>query len=219
MSENTFHLSAERLETFVEGLLDQGDRVVVESHLAGCSQCQAEVEELRTLFAALARMERFSPMPGFAHRVMAQVRLPDPWYARAARQLQVLVPRTSRGWAFASALFSLPLVGLGAIMVWLLSKPYVSGQGLLSFTTNQVGSRIGVFTDSLVTALVQSDVMLVFIRGVQSLVEAGATTSGGLLAAFTMMTVWSSWVLYQNLFRKPTLFRKTRGSDYATFSF
>ena len=214
LSENGFHVSAERLESYVEGMLDAGDRSVVDSHLVTCAECRRESEELRTLFSALARLERFSPTLGFANRVMAQVRVPEPWYSRAGRFFAPFVPKTTRGWAFASALFAMPLVGTSAVVLWLLSKPYVSSQGLFTFVTRRAWGQVAATADSVLGAIVQSDVMLALVRGLQNVVEAGATGAGAAGVAFAMITAWSSWVLYHNLFRKPS-----RGSDYATFSF
>lgn len=214
MSNPILHPAADRLEALVEGLLDDGDRVVVESHLVGCSRCQTEVEELRALFGALARMQHFSPAPGFLHRVMARVRLPEPWYARAGQYLQRLAPRTSRGWAFASGLFALPLVGFGVITLWLLSKPYVTSEGLLAFTFNQIGSRASGVFSSAYSVILHSDVTLYFARALEPLLANGFRAAGALAVLFAVMTVLSAWVLYQNLFRNPT-----RGSDYVSYSF
>lgn len=214
LSEILKHPTAERLESFVEGLLDAGDRVVVESHLLSCDRCQNEVEELRSLFAALSRLERFSPSFGFANRVMLQVRIPEPWYAKAGKFLQPVVPKSTRGWAFASAFLSLPLLAMGAVTLWLMSKPFVSSEGLIAFTTKQLWETVSAAASSFGSALVQSDVMLVFFRAVRNLLEAGATGAGLLGLTFAAVSAWSTWVLYQNLFRN-----SRRETDYVTYSF
>lgn len=214
LSEILQHPAAERLESFVEGVLGAGDRAAVESHLLDCPRCQGAVEDLRSLFAALSRLERFSPSLGFANRVMLQVRIPEPWYAKAGQYLQPLVPKSTRGWAFASALLALPVVAFSAIVFWLTSKPYVSGQGLIAFTARALWERGSALFDSVATGVVQSDVMLAFVRAVQTLLEAGATGAGLLGLGVASITVWSSWVLYHNLFRN-----RGRETDYVTYSF
>ena len=214
MSNPINHPAADRLEALVEGLLDQGDRVVVQSHLVGCSRCQSEVDELRALFGALARLQHFSPAAGFLNRVMARVRLPEPWYARAGDYLQRLAPRTSQGWAFASGLFALPLLGFSVITLWLLSKPYVTSEGLLAFTFNQIGSRASAVLSSAYSVILHSDVTFYLARALEPLVANGFRAAGTLAVLFASMTVLAAWVLYQNLFRNPT-----RGSDYVSYSF
>jgi anti-sigma factor RsiW len=214
LSNLDFHPTADRLEALVEGNLVEGERVVVESHVVGCSRCQTEVEELRSLFGALARMQHFSPSLGFLERVMAHVRLPDPWYIRATQYLPRFAPRTSRGWAFASAFLALPLVGFGAIMLWLLSKPYVTGEGLIAFTVSEAGARITAAAAGVLSVMLHSDVTLFLARSMETLFSNGLRGAGALAALFAGLTVLSAWVLYQNLIRNPT-----RRSDYASYSF
>jgi hypothetical protein len=214
VTELMFHPESERLEAFVEGSLDKGDAAVLESHVLGCSQCQTEVEELRLLFSALARMERFAPAVGFANRIMAHVRLPDPWYARAGQYIAGLAPKTSRGWAFAAGVLALPLVGVGTVMLWLLSKPYVTGESLIAFTLQQTGRSIGAFGRSFLSTVIQSDITLLLTRLAESVLSAGLAGAGTVAALFAGAIALSAWILYQNLIRTPT-----RRSDYASYSF
>ncbi|MGH7460050.1 MAG: anti-sigma factor family protein, partial [Longimicrobiales bacterium] len=198
----------------VENGLEGLERGRVERHLFGCSLCQREVAELRGLFAALSRLQHFSPAPGFMSRVMAHVKLPEPWWARAGRAIRPFAPRTSRGWAFASAVLALPLVGFSAVMFWLLSKPYVTGEGLLSFTLQQVGTRLSVAFDSAVSILIQSNLTLLLARGLEVFSNSGLRGAGAAAMVFAGVTILSAWILYQNLFRTTT-----RRSDYASYSF
>ncbi len=214
VSDQTIHPAPERLETFVEGNLAGPERGRVERHLFGCSRCQTEVGELRGLFAALARLQHFSPAPGFVARVLAHVKLPEPWWARAGRAVQPFVPRTSRGWAFASALFALPLVGFSAVMFWLLSKPYVTGEGLISFTLQQIGTRLSAALDSAISIMIQSNLTLLLAKGLEVFSNSGLRGAGAVAMLFAGVTMLSAWVLYQNLFRT-----SSRRSDYASYSF
>ena len=45
----------EELAAYLEGLLDEASRSRIESHLAECSACRAELQEVRQLTAQLAR--------------------------------------------------------------------------------------------------------------------------------------------------------------------
>ncbi|MGH7645822.1 MAG: hypothetical protein ACREMR_09570 [Gemmatimonadales bacterium] len=68
------HLSTEEIELWAQGLLGAARTM----HLTECSLCFAEAARERKLELALAQLPRFAPAAGFAHRVMAHVRLPTP---------------------------------------------------------------------------------------------------------------------------------------------
>lgn len=214
MSKQTFHPPAERLEAYVEDTLGRPERGAVEMHLLACSRCEKEIGELRGLFEALARLQHFAPAPGFMSRVMAHVRVPEPWWARANRALRPFVPHTSRGWAFASALFALPLVGASAVMLWLLSKPYVTGENVIAFTLQQLSAQLTGMFDSALSTAIKSNLTLMLARGLEAFTDSGVRGAGALAALFATVTVLSAWILYQNLFRTTT-----RRSDYASYSF
>lgn len=68
------HLSAERLQAFLEGELPPREAARAEEHLAGCARCSAECEAWRLLLADLGQLPSLRPDPGFAERVMSGVR-------------------------------------------------------------------------------------------------------------------------------------------------
>ena len=88
MREAGQHPTTESLESYAEGTLPAADRAVVASHLMSCVRCDSEVEDWRSLFQALATLPHFAPALGFANRVMAHVRIPEPWHARASGWLE-----------------------------------------------------------------------------------------------------------------------------------
>lgn len=212
MTDSMIHPGAERLDAYVEGTLDKGDRAVIESHLIGCDRCQAEIEETRSLFTALAALPHFDPSPGFALRVMQHVKLPDPWYVRAGQYLQVFVPRTTRGWAFATGIFSLPLVTFATLVLWLLSKPYITSENLVTFGWMRTSAAAAAAVDTLAAAFMRSDIAIMIARGVQAGFTGGLREAGLIALAFAVLTCLSTWVLYQNLFRS-----QSRRSNYASY--
>lgn len=220
MSEAIIHPTAEKLQGYVEGLLDEAERAVLASHFADCTACQTEVEEWRALFAMIATLPQHAPARGFANRVMAHVSLPDPWYVRVAArvgaQLQLFTPRTTRGWAVASACMALPLFVFGTIAAWLLSKPYVTPNGLLAFTIDRGQAGLGSLAQGTFVALMQSDLALFVARALETMTNAGLGATGALAAAIAMATALSAWVLYQNLFRTTTT---RENHTYASYSF
>lgn len=220
MKDSIIHPTSERLQAFVDNTLDGGDRAVLESHLVGCTSCQKEVEEWRFLFSVLATMPQFAPAPKFADRVMAHITLPDPWYVRAAararNQIKVFVPKTTRGWAVATACIGLPMVIFGALAAWVLSKPYITWQSVLAFVMNRTESAIDSVMQGTLVNVMQSDVALFFARGLETVTGAGAGAAGALALTVGAMTVLSVWFLYQNLFRTSTTRDK---HTYASYSF
>lgn len=52
------HLSDDRLDDFVDGLLDSADREAVAAHIRACADCSARLDELRTLLTRSAEMRR-----------------------------------------------------------------------------------------------------------------------------------------------------------------
>jgi hypothetical protein len=240
MTSNMNHPPAERLEAFVEGLLEAGDRVVVESHLPGCPSCRSAVEEWRALFTALAGLPQFEPKSGFANRVMAGVRIAPrhaqapslgeriggwSWESaqaavsaaagRAGASLGRLMPKTTFGWATATALLSLPVVAAAAALGWLVSRSYITPQSLWLFASTQAVDGMRAAGETAVSTALQTDIAAWLVsQGTMLLETAGVTGIGMLIAAAGATTVLSIWVLYRNLFRTPT-----RESNYVSYSF
>jgi hypothetical protein len=220
MSNEMLHPTAETLQGFAEGRLEETDHAVLESHLLGCAACQNEVEEWRSLFTLLATLPYHEPAKGLADRVMAHVTLPDPWYVRAAAhvgaQLQVLAPKTTRGWAIATACLALPIAIFTALTAWLLSKPYITPQGLITFAMERTQSTVSSAAQAAFATILHSDIALFFARWLEALSNAGLGAAGALAAATAMAVALSVWVLYQNLFRMTT---RRENHTYVSFSF
>jgi Putative zinc-finger len=215
------HLTAERLEAYVEGLLDQGDRVVTESHLVSCPRCQHELDEWLALFAALSDLPELEPSANFADRVMAHVRVARrlAWpehVARAGDAIARVLPKTTFGWAFATALLALPVLLGGGLTVWLLSRPYLTPEAVWAFFSEQLVDGASAFAATAVSRILQTDLAAwVIDRGSALIGVAGTGGLGLIAAAAALTTVLSVWVLYRNLVRTPS----RNSNDYALFSF
>jgi hypothetical protein len=72
------HLSAERLQAFLEEELPIREHRLAGEHLAACTQCSAELEVWRAMFSELGEVAKLRPHEGFANRVMARVSVPEP---------------------------------------------------------------------------------------------------------------------------------------------
>jgi hypothetical protein len=215
---STSHPTAERLEAFVEGALPPGDRVVIESHLLGCPDCQGQVEEWRALFSTLAALPQFEPSLGFANRVMARVRISprsawQEWTERATALVAQVTPSTNFGWSLAAAFLALPVILGGGVIAWLVQKSYISPDMLWSYTRDSLVEGLQGVGSTAITAVIQTDVAAWIVANISAFAgNAGAAGIGAVVGIAGVLTMVSSWVLYRNLFRTPR-----RDSDYALY--
>jgi hypothetical protein len=68
------HLTTAEIELWAQGLLPAARAL----HLADCSLCRVEADRERKVILELVQLPHFAPKPGFADRVMAQVRIHTP---------------------------------------------------------------------------------------------------------------------------------------------
>jgi anti-sigma factor RsiW len=61
------------LSSYIDGELQAHKRVLLESHLVGCSKCARKVEELTGVHSLFVEAERFSAPRGFSTKVMKKV--------------------------------------------------------------------------------------------------------------------------------------------------
>jgi len=205
------HPSTESLQGYAEGAIAEGERTVLEVHLAACPECSVELAEWRSLFANLSELPQLAPTAGFTNRVMARIKLPAAapvwaqWLAAARQFTSRLAPRTAGAWAFASAFVVLPLLLGGGVMAWLVSKDYITAQSLWMFFTDRTASSMQSLGASTLNAVVQSSVAAWLVQQGRTLADsAGLRGLGALAAGIGGMTVLSIWILYRNLFRTPT---------------
>ena len=215
------HLDTERLQGYADGSLEESERVVVESHLQGCTRCTTEVEEWRSLYAALGALPQFSPSVSFTDHVMDRVKVARPlpaWaplVARARQLAERVAPRTSAGWAVAAALLALPLLLGGGLVTWLISKDYITPESLWVFVTDRTSSGLQSLGASALSSLMETQAATWVVQQATSLVATAGLRGLGLLAAVGgALTMLSIWILYRNLFRTPT-----RESNYVSYSF
>jgi anti-sigma factor ChrR (cupin superfamily) len=88
------HLSAERIQAFLDGALPSRERRRAEEHLASCGRCASEAARWRAVFEELDELPRLVPHEGFQSRVMAEVEIPEPapLVTRALTLVTSLVP-------------------------------------------------------------------------------------------------------------------------------
>jgi anti-sigma factor RsiW len=214
LSDSPQHPAPERLQAFVEETLDEAERVVVQGHVDSCNHCQAELQEWRSLFTALAGLPEHAPSAGFAERVMAGVLVREPWSVQVLELLRRLVPNTTAGWAFATAFMALPVLAGTGLIAWLMSQPGVTAQGLWLIVANGLVSAAGTAGSWLWTQWLQSPLAVYAADAFRAVSGESSGTIGLTLVALATLTAGSVWILYENLFR-----RRTRRSHYASYSF
>jgi hypothetical protein len=214
LSDSPQHPTPERLQAFVEEGLDEAERVVVQGHVASCAHCQAELQEWRSLFAALADLPEHAPSAGFAERVMAGVLVRQPWSVRVLELLRRLLPNTTAGWAAATAFMALPVLAGTGLVVWLLSQPGVTAQGLWLIIAHGLTSGASTAGSWLWSQWLQSSLATYTADAFQVISGKSGGVIGLTLVVMATLTAGSVWILYENLFR-----RRTRRSHYASYSF
>lgn len=208
------HPTRDHLEAFCGGTLAEAERAAVGSHVDHCSECRAEVEDWRAVYTALAALPRFAPRADFADRVMARVRIPVPWHARAGALVVRSVPQTTRGWALATAVLSVPVIFVGSFLAWLLSKSYVTAQGLWIYATDRFAEGANQVTTGALTRAMESDIAAWLVASVAGLFEAaGIRGVGAIVLASAALVVFCTWILYRYLFRSTV-----RGSTHGTYT-
>ena len=65
------HLTAERIQAFLDDALSRDERAEVQEHATFCGRCQAEVQTWQLLYSELGELPELSPAPNFRDRVLA----------------------------------------------------------------------------------------------------------------------------------------------------
>ncbi len=214
MNDMLKHPTTERLESFVENALDEGQRRVVEAHVSSCPDCRVEVEELSSLFGALSILTQFAPSAAFSDTIMAQVRVRRQAFAGASAWVERVTPHTTRGWAAAAALLALPVVGATLLVSWLMSQPGVTPQSLWALTGDMTGRAVSS-SWQWVWAEFAGTSLAAWLTQAAALAQTVGRGEIGLAAVlFATITAGSTYVLYQNLFRS-----EARRTEHATYVF
>lgn len=209
MSEILHHPESARLEALVDGTLPGGDRAVVAAHVRSCARCGVEVDELRSLFSALADLPHAAPRAGFADRVMANVRVAEAPAATPAKaplgdRLRALVPGRRLGWSLAAAFAGFPAVATAAALVWIATQPNVTAQALWIYASQQVAAAAAVAWVWTVEAAAATRLAGWVAAAGRGLAAVDPAQLGVAAAAFAVLSVVSAVVLYKNLIRTPT---------------
>ena len=214
------HLSPERLQDYVEGLLPARQMARVATHLEACGTCRSEEGQWRGLIQGIEQLPVMAPSSAFAGQVLAQVRigrLVRPVAARTARGRALawagrLVPRTQRAWAVISGIALTPASVVALLAYAVFSNPLVTPQGLASFLWWRISGGASALWGLLADGLVESGIAFNAYSFLDLLAGAPAVTAM-VAISFCAATSLSGWVLYRNL-----ITTRTVDGDYARAS-
>ena len=214
------HLSPDRLQDYVEGLLPAGHMARVSAHLDACGDCRSEEEQWRGLIRGIEKLPVMAPSDAFGGRVMGQIRLGRlvrPVAARTARGRALawagrMVPRTQRAWAVISGIALTPATVVALLAYAVFSNPLVTPGGLASFLWWRISAGATALWSLLADGIVESGIADYAYSALDLLAGSPAITAM-VAVSFAAATSLSAWVLYRNL-----ITTRTVDGDYARAS-
>ncbi|HEU5171529.1 MAG TPA: hypothetical protein VFU46_13365 [Gemmatimonadales bacterium] len=112
------HLTPDDLDVWLAG----GVAPAMERHIEECPECLALVRSERALAERLAALPLFAPQGDFAERVMAAVRVPDPFAIRSLRTARRRLLATRKSVVIAASLAVIVVGSMAASVVWTLAN-------------------------------------------------------------------------------------------------
>ena len=148
------------LPWFVNGTLDDDDRLRVTAHLEDCTHCRGEVQSLRALQAEYAHEDPVVDSGPAFRSLRAQLQPPLPWHHQALQRLRTLrQPERWLPWAVALQLVLIAAIGIALFDL----DPRAGGYrtlGAAGANLNPAGSIVVVFapqtTEQELRAIVQA---------------------------------------------------------------
>jgi hypothetical protein len=115
------HLLPDEIDLLVDG--EEGFGVApLLGHVERCDACRAELEAQQRLVSRLELLPHHAPAPLFANRVMANVRVFEPWHVAALNAMQSLVPQSRPARILAGATAGTMAVFLTMASLWLVPR-------------------------------------------------------------------------------------------------
>lgn len=112
------HLGPDELDAWLGGV--RPPELV--AHVSACADCRALVRAEEALVAQLEALPLHAPKPDFADRVMASVRIPDPFAIRAFQAARHRLLASRRSVAIAATVALVLLGSMGASAAWTLAN-------------------------------------------------------------------------------------------------
>jgi hypothetical protein len=118
---NHRHLLPEEIDLLLDG--EEGFGVQpLKAHLAQCAGCRAEFEAQREVVLAIEGLPHISPSPMFAHKVMSQVQIFEPWHVTWRDTVRGWFPSTPMGRRLVFGTGGVMAVTMTLLTVWLAQR-------------------------------------------------------------------------------------------------
>jgi hypothetical protein len=202
------HPSEWTLELYAEEALPGEEGALVGEHVESCVRCAGEVATLRSLFAAMVELPRFSPSPVFSDTVMSRVRI-APHHSVVYAWLLKLLPSTRRGWMLFLGIAAAPAIPMIAAVFWLLTHPTMTLSALWTDVSRWVSDASWSLFVNVSGAAVESNAATALQSLVGQLFGVPPLVLVAGLLLFAVAIPLSAWTLYRTL-RTPS-----RGTAYA----
>ena len=187
------HLTADDLDAWLADALAPAAL----AHLAGCPACQERADTEREIVTMLGALPLLSPTPGFAERVMARVRVPEPVTVSTFATLRARAFASRRSTAIAASLLLALLGSMAGSIVWTLGH-----QETLSALGTWLGAQAGQAAWLGVRGVASNFIEQPWFAGLRSL--AASPGRLGLASALAMLAYVGGVLALRRLLALPT---------------
>lgn len=112
------HLLPDEIDQLLDGEAGFGVAPLL-SHVETCAKCRAELAEAGQIVNALERLPHLAPAPRFSDRVMAQVRVFEPWHVAALDTAKRWIPSSKSARVLGLAATSVFALVVSVAAVWI----------------------------------------------------------------------------------------------------
>jgi len=187
------HLTPDDLDAWLSGALAPA----AQAHLAGCPACQERADTEREVVAMLGALPLLSPPPGFADRVMARVRVPEPAAVGTLTLLRRRAFATRRSMAIAASVLVVLLGSMAGSVVWTLGHQDTLA-AIGSWLTTQAGQAAWLGVRGVASNVIEQP----WFTGLRTL--AASPGRLGLALALTMLAYLGGILALRRLLALPT---------------
>ena len=203
---NDAHILPGNFQDYLEGLIPAQPAARLEAHLKACPSCRDELREWEGTLGTFKGLDHFAPEPGFAQRVMAQVRVPTPqplghWQSvrgGALSWVRRMLPKTRHGWAVAGGVASTPTITIGALIFLVFSRPLLTAGNVSTYLYWKASAVFGPAFNS-VSDTVMSSAAVSWISSALGVFAEFPVLVGCCGLVISLLSAGSLWVLYKNL--------------------
>jgi hypothetical protein len=187
------HLTPDDLDAWLTGALVPA----AQAHLAGCPACQEWADTEREIVAMLGGLPLLSPAPGFADRIMARIRVPQPVTVSSFAMVRRWAFATRRHTAIAAGLLLVLACSMTGSIVWTLGH-----RETLAALGGWLASQAGQVAWLGVRGVASNFIEQPWFSGLRSL--AASPGRLGLASALAMLAYLGGILAFRRLLALPT---------------